>query len=240
MVNMNPSAGIGDNNMSMSRTVQKGPTPADIAAGKKIKELRESLGLSLREFCKGRVIAGLHFSNLSEIERGARKVTAAMIRDIVKKYGHMISYDDLIGTTASTRGQAAKSNIRLIPVLNEVAAGKYLLSGDMDYPPGISDKFAPDFSGDPCAFFVSVRGWSMIGGDIRPGDLALVEPSHQVENGNIVVAICPEGCTIKKFKRTDANILLLPMNPEFDPIVISLGASEEYRFYRVTSIRRKI
>jgi SOS-response transcriptional repressor LexA len=226
--------------MFMQRSVKKGPTPADIAAGKKIRELRSSLGLSVRAFCKGRVISGLHSSNLSQIERGIRKATAAMIRDIVAKYSHLISFDDLVGTTASVKGRTAKSNVRLIPVLNEVEAGGYLLSGDMDYPPGISDDYAPDFSKDPCAFFVSVRGWSMIGGDIRPGDLALVEPAFQVENGNIVVAIGPEGCTIKKFKRADENILLMPMNPEFDPLVISPEAAEEFRFYRVTSIRRKI
>ena len=237
---MDPRLLIGDNNVFMPKSPQKLPTPESLAVGKKIKELRESLGLSGRGFCKGKAITGLHASNLSQIEHGIRKLTVAMIRDLMKKYGHLINIDDLVGTTASPKGQTAKSNIRLIPVLNEVAAGEYLLSGDMDYPPGISDKYAPDFSGDPCAFFVSVRGWSMIGGDIRPGDLALIEPSNQVENGNIVVAIGPDGCTIKKFKKTDKNILLLPMNPEFDPLVISPETADEYRFYRVTSIRRKL
>lgn len=226
--------------MSMVRNVPKGPTPADVSIGKQIRDLRLSLGLSGRAFCRGRAITGLHASNLSQIERGIRKATAAMIRDIATRYGDVVSLDDLLGVTTSPRGRVAKSNVRLIPVLNEVAAGVYLLSGDMDYPPGISDKYAPEFSGDPCAFFVTVRGWSMIGGDIRPGDLALVEPSLQVENGNVVVAIGPDGCTIKKFKRTDGNILLLPMNPEFDLTILSPETAGEFRFYRVTSIRRKI
>jgi len=165
----------------------------------------------------------------------------AMIRGLMNKYGHLITYDDLVGATATREGQTAKSNTRLIPVLNEVAAGEYLLSGDMEYPPGISDDYSPDLSRDPCAFFLKVKGWSMIGGDIRPGDLVLVEPSiKQVENGNIVVAVGPEGCTIKKYKRTESNILLMPMNPEFDPLVITPEASEGFRFYRVTSVRRKI
>ena len=233
---------IGGNNMSMAKTVQKMPTPERIAAGKKIHELRKSLGLSLRKFCEVLGIPGLLYSNLSEIERGScnRKLTVAMIQGFLSKYSDRISFDDLMGTVASREGRTAKSNTRLIPVLNEVAAGEYLLSGDMDYPPGISDDYAPDLSRDPCAFFLKVKGWSMIGGDIRPGDLVLVEPACQVENGNIVVAIGPEGCTIKKFKRTDGNILLMPMNPEFDPLVISPEAAEGYRFYRVTSIRRKI
>ena len=231
---------VDDNNMYMVRNVPKGPTPADVSVGKQIRDLRRSLGLSGRAFCKGHAISGLHASNLSQIERGLRKATAAMIRDIANKYGDVVSLDDLLGVTTSSHGRVAKSNVRLIPVLNEVAAGEYLLSGDMDYPPGISDKYAPEFSSDPCAFFVTVRGWSMIGGDIRPGDLALVEPSLQVENGNIVVAIGPEGCTIKKFKRTDGGILLLPMNPEFDPSIILPENAADFRFYRVTSVRRKL
>jgi len=237
---MAPRENVDDNNMYMVRSVPKGPTPADIFIGKQIRDLRKSLGLSGRAFCKDRAIAGLYASNLSQIERGKRKATSAMIQDIARKYAHIVSLDDLLGITSSSHGRTAKSNVRLIPVLNEVAAGEYLLSGDMDYPPGISDKYAPEFSSDPCAFFVTVRGWSMIGGDIRPGDLALVEPSLQVENGNIVVAIGPEGCTIKKFKRTDGNILLLPMNPEFDPAILTPETAGEFRFYRVTSVRRKI
>lgn len=235
--------GFGDNNMSMAKTAQKMPTPERIATGKKIRDLRESLGHSLRKFCEVAAIPGLLYSNLSAIERGSskRKLTVAMIQGFLSKYGDRISFDDLMGTAASKQGQTVKSNTRLIPVLNEVAAGEYLLSGDMDYPPGISDEYAPDVSRDPCAFFLKVKGWSMIGGDIRPGDLVLVEPSiQQVETGNIVVAIGPEGCTIKKFRKTDGNILLMPMNPEFDPLVISSEAAEGFRFYRVTAIRRKI
>lgn len=80
----------------------------------------------------------------------------------------------------------------------------------------------------------------MIGGDIRPSDYVLVEPNRQVENGQVVVAIGPEGSSIKKFRKAEDMIILSPMNPSFEALIVQAKDAKDYRFYKVTQLVRKL
>jgi SOS-response transcriptional repressor LexA len=239
-INMDVTPLKSDSILSMGKEKGKGCTTQDIKTGLRIAQLRKALGISGEAFSKG--ITGLHKSNLSYIERGKgnRKATAAMLRDIANKYPNHTSLDDLMGFTSTKAGMYAKSKTRLLPILNEVQAGDYLAASDLDLPPGFSEDYSPSVSDDPNAFILIVRGESMIGGDIRPGDYVLVEPNRQVDNGSIVVAIGPKGASIKKFRKSEDMIILSPMNPDFPPLLVGKKEIEEYRFYRVTSLQRKL
>ncbi|MBE0568924.1 MAG: hypothetical protein IH577_04535 [Deltaproteobacteria bacterium] len=213
-------------------------TPQEIEWCRRFARLRQRVGATGEEFAKG--IPGLYKSNVSGIENQVRRPTAAMMKALADKYRAHTTLGEIMADDWSDAGMHAKSKSRLLPVLNEVQAGDYLMSTDLDYPPGFSEIYAPSLSENPNAFFLVIRGESMTGGDIRPGDYVLVEPGLPVENGNIVVAIGPNGCSIKKFHKNDNMIVLSPMNPEFAPLSVGKKESEEFRFYRVTQLQRRL
>ncbi len=69
-------------------------------------------------------------------------------------------------------------------------------------------------------YALRVKGNSMIEDSIRDGDLVLVENRKEANNGEIVVAVLPEGdATLKRFYREkDGSFRLQPANAEMQPI----------------------
>jgi repressor LexA len=70
------------------------------------------------------------------------------------------------------------------------------------------------------AFFLRVRGDSMIDDAILERDLALVRPQATAENGDIVVAMINGEATLKRFYRKKNHICLRPANPAYNDIII--------------------
>lgn len=73
------------------------------------------------------------------------------------------------------------------------------------------------------AFFLRVKGDSMINDAILEGDLALIRPQSTAENGDIVVAMVGGEATLKRFYRERGRIRLQPANPNMDPIYVRSG-----------------
>jgi repressor LexA len=73
------------------------------------------------------------------------------------------------------------------------------------------------------AFFLRVRGDSMVNDAIVEGDLALIRPQETAKNGDIVVAMIDGEATLKRFYRERDRIRLQPRNPNMDPIIIPAG-----------------
>jgi repressor LexA len=69
-------------------------------------------------------------------------------------------------------------------------------------------------------FYLRVSGDSMIGAAILDGDLALIKPQPDADNGDIVVALVGDDATLKRFYREDGRIRLQPENPEMQPIFV--------------------
>ena len=74
------------------------------------------------------------------------------------------------------------------------------------------------------AFFLRVRGDSMVNDAILEGDLALVRPQATAENGDLVVAMVEGEATLKRFYRERDGIRLQPRNPNMEPILVPSGA----------------
>lgn len=70
------------------------------------------------------------------------------------------------------------------------------------------------------AFFLRVKGDSMIEDAILEGDLALVRPQVTAVNGDIVVAMIEGEATLKRFFRREDHIRLRPANAAYSDIVI--------------------
>lgn len=62
----------------------------------------------------------------------------------------------------------------------------------------------------------------MIEAQIRDGDMAIIRPQLQAENGEIV-AVLVDGmepvATLKVFRRRNGDVELLPANPAYEPLI---------------------
>lgn len=87
-------------------------------------------------------------------------------------------------------------------------------------------------------FFLRVRGDSMIDAGIMDGDLALIKPQPDADNGDIVVAQIGDEATLKRFYRDKDRIRLQPENPTMQPIFVGAGDGEVTIIGKLVSLLR--
>lgn len=110
-----------------------------------------------------------------------------------------------------------------IPIIGQVAAGQPILAQEHieDYC-----TIPPSFFTPAADYFLRVKGMSMKDAGILDGDLLAVHRTNQAQNGQIVVARLEDEVTVKRFQRNKHEVLLLPENEDFSPIVIDLREQE--------------
>jgi len=111
---------------------------------------------------------------------------------------------------------------RLVPVINNVAAGYPTDYDDKGYPPGGADDYVrcPDLH-DPNAFAVRVVGDSMEPKYLQ-GDILIFSPAAPVNSGDdcFVRMTDPHETTFKQvFFEENGNIRLQPRNHAYPPII---------------------
>ena len=134
-------------------------------------------------------------------------------------------------------GRPAAGASRLVPIAGRVRAGALSLAAE-----DIEGHVALDRSlaRRPNSFLLRVEGDSMIGAHIAEGDLALVKPQPNAENGDIVVALVGDEATIKRLHKSGVAVTLRPENPRYRPIVIK-GSEREVRIVgKVVAIIRDL
>lgn len=71
------------------------------------------------------------------------------------------------------------------------------------------------------AFFLKVKGDSMINAGVLEGDLALIRPQQTAGNKEMVVALVDGEATLKWFFKEQEHIRLQPDNPRLAPIIVT-------------------
>ncbi len=106
----------------------------------------------------------------------------------------------------------------MIPVLGTVAAGTPILAEEH------IEKWifiTPPSPATTDYFGLKVKGDSMIGAHIIPGDIVVVHKQETADNGDIVVALFGEEATVKKLHEDDNGVFLMPANPAYHPIPVT-------------------
>ena len=114
--------------------------------------------------------------------------------------------------TADTTGKPAAS---YVPLVGRIAAGGPILAEE-----SVEDVFPlpRQLVGDGELFVLKVVGDSMIEAAICDGDWVTVRRQPVAENGDIVAAMLDGEATVKRFKREDGHVWLLPQNAAYQPI----------------------
>ena len=106
------------------------------------------------------------------------------------------------------------------PVIGLVAAGSPTLAEE-----NIENKIScpDDFFSSSFDYFLKVKGLSMKDAGIMEDDLVAVKKTHDVKNGDIVIARINDEVTIKFINRKSSKIVELePANDDFQNIIVDL------------------
>jgi repressor LexA len=219
--------------------------------GKKIKALRESFSLTQTDLANK---TGLHRSQLSSLENENMPpfqdfTKYKLLSDILKTDPHElweIGQQDRQEWKAKqhlTKAKILKSDIsekltRPIPILSEIPADTPKDVTDQGYPPGIAEDYYEFKVDDPNAFFLRAQGDCM-SPEIKNGDLLLVSPSNNVENGDIAVIKNKKGeKEVRRVTFQPDQVILTAENPTY-PVIIWRKEDEPKIIGRVKEIIRR-
>ncbi len=118
-----------------------------------------------------------------------------------------------------------RMRVREIPLVGQIAAGTPILAEE-----NVDDQLLFDSSlfgrGSDNLYALKVRGTSMIGDGILPGDMVFVRPQSTAENGEMIAAMVDGSATVKRYEKRKDLIYLIPSNPEMEPIVVDPRTEE--------------
>ncbi len=193
--------------------------------GKRLKILREKLGLSQSEFAKK---IGTSQGYLSELERNLKKPGSDLLLSLKRLFN--VSTDWLLTGEGPMfikkpywleREEEAQAfakefgaiYVKPVPVLGYVPAG---FPSEIPEDAIIEYIHLPDIP-DNCYVFIA-KGDSM-SPLIKEGDYIVVVNNQEIVSGNIVVYQNEWGeVSVKRFRRKDNKIFLVPENPEYPTI----------------------
>jgi repressor LexA len=112
-------------------------------------------------------------------------------------------------------GSGSFRPLQLVPLLGRVAAGA------LDIAAEDHEGYIPIESRHPSEelFALRVRGESMTGAGIFPGDIVVVRRQPNADTGDIVVALVGDEATVKRMRIRKNRVELHPDNPEFEAII---------------------
>ena len=114
------------------------------------------------------------------------------------------------GAKGRKRAIVASARQGQIPIVGLVTAGQPILA--VENQEGTLTWDAPG------CFALRVRGDSMINAGILSGDLVVVRPQQNADDGQIVVARIEDEATVKRLRRRNGKIWLMPENDNYEPI----------------------
>ena len=188
--------------------------------GKRIKDLRTSLGMTQDELAK---LTGYKSrSSIQKIESGERDITQSTIAAFAKAL--KVTPSVIMGWEENNKNNTAPdySNIkgimplpemRKVPLLGAIACGEPIYREEDEW---IS--LPSDIKADFC---LRCEGDSMIDARINDGDIVFIKSCPEVENGQIAAVSIDNEVTLKRvFYYPEKNRLVLyPENKAYEPFV---------------------
>lgn len=171
----------------------------------RIKSLRKSKGITMKKL--GELI-GVAESTVSLYENGKRQPDYSTLLKIAEIFN--VTADYLLGNDSSPT--PSKKGIK-IPVLGNVQAGIPVeaVQEILDW-----EEITEDMAAHGDHFGLVVNGHSMEP-RFTPNDVVIVRKQTTAETGDVVIALVNgDDATIKKLKKMENGIMLVPTNPDFE------------------------
>ena len=191
----------------------------------KMKQIRKERGMTQKRVADA---LGISQNTYSYWETGRNKVDNESLRKLSQLFE--VSVDYLLGNKLTDK----KSDGVLVPILGRVEAGIPVEAVEdvLDYEE-IPAKLAE--TGE--FFALQIKGMSMEP-KFSEGDVVIVRAQADCDNGDIaVVMVNGEEATIKRIKKRSEGIMLIPSNPDFEPMFYT---NEEIRSLPVSIIGKVV
>lgn len=182
----------------------------------RLKELREKAGYSQYSFAKA---FGTKQSTVGNWESGAREPKFDTMQRLADFFG--VSVDYLLGREPEAETASPPPSYpgsQWIPVLGTIPAGVPVEAVEdiLDY-----EEIPESLACRGEYFALKIKGQSMEP-KISEGDVVIVRKQGDCENGDIcVVMVNGDDATIKKVKKSPEGLMLIPSNPEYEPMFYS-------------------
>ena len=140
--------------------------------------------------------------------------------------------------TVEDDAPARDDAVARVPVLGRVAAGQPILAEEDHDHTIVVDRGLLPSKGD--LFALTVRGDSMIGDGILDGDYVFVRRSASAAAHEIAAVLVDGEATIKRVVKEPGRLLLMPSNPDMEPIVVRADAGEVRILGVVVGVYRRV
>lgn len=138
-------------------------------------------------------------------------LTALEQKGFIRRHGERMRAIEVVDKSLVQNGDGV-----VLPVVGRVSAGQPTLADEhIEEYVAVPPRFFGEVGG---CFLLRVRGNSMTGAGILPGDLVIVRPQAHAEPGDIVVAVLDDEATVKRLSLIEGKPVLLPENPAYQPI----------------------
>ena len=175
--------------------------------GNVLKTLRESIGMNQEELSEK---FGISKSTIGMYETNKREPNFELLKEFASFFN--VSTDYLLEQIK--KDDLTNFDIIQIPLLGKIADGypTTMFADVIDY----IDIPADMARGNKELFALKTTGKSMEPNFIE-GDILIFEKTEDCENGQFcAVAVNGDDATFKKVTKTDAGIMLQPLNPDFE------------------------
>ncbi|QDY80364.1 transcriptional repressor LexA [Streptomyces qinzhouensis] len=127
-----------------------------------------------------------------------------------RAYGVRPRYSDDPGASVGTAAEAVE-----VPLVGRIAAGAPILAEE-----AVEDilPLPRHLVGEGRLFALTVVGDSMIEAAICDGDIVTVRKADTADHGDIVAAMLDGEATVKRLRRENGQVWLMPHNPAHQPI----------------------
>ena len=132
----------------------------------------------------------------------------------------LLNTDSQLSSDLPTNAIPFTAPDNVAPILGRIPAG-YPIMATTEI-----EGYAPiDYADVDNYFWLRVSGDSMINADIHDGDLVLIRRQECAHDGQVVAArINGDEATLKRFRRSNGTVMLIPENPKYLPIPVSAEA----------------
>ena len=195
-----------------------------MTVGSRIREYRKKLGLSVDDVAEklGKNRATIYRYESDDIENLPAPVLEPLAKILQTTPAELMGWKKELTGDLSAIPNIEPYNPTMVPIVGTIAAGTPILAEENieGYAP-LQDKKAD--------FALTVKGDSMIGDNIHPGDIVFIRQQPTVEIGEIAAVLIDGDATLKHFYRDADSVTLVSSNTKYKPMVYHKGDCDDIR-----------
>lgn len=196
-----------------------------------IRNKRKASGMTLEDLAKQ---VGTSRQTIQRYESGViSNIPSDKIEKMANAFG--CSPADLMGWEEEKEENNIIPISGMIPIVGSIPAGAPVLATEN------IEGYMPTIVRNPEEYFaLRVHGVSMINAGIPDRSLVLIHKQPCAEDGQIVACrVNGDEATLKRFKQVKDTVILMPENPDFQPIIVT-GSDFERGYAEIIGIVRQI